>query len=102
MFNRNITVQLIHKNRLTIIPAYSSFSSYLSWSQTNSSCPRTTEKSLLLNSGRVVWETQNAMLAMNSHQSGNQMKARTRFLSIGPSSSHVGAHAPQAFIISMR
>jgi hypothetical protein len=23
------------------------------------------------------------MLAMNSHQSGNQMKARTRFLSIG-------------------
>jgi len=41
---------------LTMIPAYSSFSTYRSWSQTNSSCSLTTENSLSLKFRRVVYK----------------------------------------------
>ena len=46
--------KLIELTILTIIPAYSSLSTYRSCNQTNSSCSLTTEKSLSLKSGRVV------------------------------------------------
>lgn len=48
-------IQEFKEIKHTMIPAYSSFSTYLSCNQTNSSCSRTTENSVDLNSGSVVY-----------------------------------------------